>query len=157
MGEQITVEKHNHLGEPVVQYEGEVLQRTENSVCLRANFSRSESDLGFVVFRQGDLFIEWFYNDRWYNIFQVHEGESGHIKGWYCNVTRPAHITDDRVISDDLEVDVFVFPNGNIVLLDEEEFGELDLPTDDRLEALRAIQTIRQSVDDRQSPFDQIR
>ncbi len=153
----IVVEKHNHLGEPVVQYDGEVLRRTDNSVCLRAIFNRPESDLGFVTFRQGDLFIEWFYNDRWYNIFQVHEGESARIKGWYCNVTRPAYIAEDVIVSDDLEVDVFVFPNGNVVLLDEEEFGKLELPTEERMEALHAIQSIRQAVADRQAPFDQIR
>jgi uncharacterized protein len=153
----IIVEKHDHLGEPVVRYEGEILQRTEYSVCLRAIFSRPESDLGFVSFQSGDVFIEWFYTDRWYNIFQVHEGESGRIKGWYCNVTRPAYIAHDIIVSDDLAIDIFVFPNGNIVLLDEEEFSKLDLPTDERLEALRAIQTIRQAVNDRQPPFNQIR
>jgi uncharacterized protein len=153
----ITVEKHNHLGEPVVQYQGEVLKRTDQSVCLRAIYNRPESDFGFVVFRPGDLFIEWFYSDRWYNIFQVHEGESARIKGWYCNVTRPAYIAEDVISADDLEVDVFVFPNGNIALLDEEEFSQLDLPTEERMEALHAIQSIRQAVTNRQPPFDQIR
>lgn len=153
----ITIEKRNHLGETVTTYPGEVLQRAENFVCLRAVFARSESDLGFVTFRRGDVFIEWFYNDRWYNIFQVHEGESAQIKGWYCNITRPALIDDNQVAADDLAVDVFVFPNGHIVLLDEEEFAQLDLTTEERLEALNAVQTIRQDVANRQAPFDQVR
>ena len=152
----ITVEKRDHDGNLVVEYQGEVLQRGDNFVCLRAVFQRSESDLGFVVFRQGDVFIEWFFSDRWYNIFQVHEGDSARIKGWYCNVTRPATITDQKVGADDLEIDVFIFPNGNVVLLDEEEFSHLELPPDERIAALRAIQTLRQEVDARKAPFDQI-
>lgn len=150
----ITIEKRNHSGEQVWQYEGEVLERGDTWICLRAIFDRPESSLGFVTFRQGDVFIEWFFTDRWYNIFQVHDGDSTRIKGWYCNITRPAVISDTHLRADDLELDVFVFPNGTVALLDEKEFSDLDLPTSERMEALRAIQTIRKDVAERNPPFD---
>ena len=106
----ITVEKRNHRGEPVVRYSGERIEQGDNYVCLRAVFERPAANLGFVVFNPGDVFIEWFYTDRWYNIFQVHEGDTPVIKGWYCNVTRPAVIDEQLIYADDLEVDVFVTP-----------------------------------------------
>jgi protein associated with RNAse G/E len=149
----ITVFKNNHLGEPVWQYQGNVIERGDTYVCLRAFFDRKEANLGFVTFRQGDLFIEWFFTNRWYNIFQVHDGDSEHVKGWYCNITRPAIITEDTVEADDLELDVWISPNGMMMLLDEKEFSDLDLPTDERMAALRAIQTIRRDVAEREAPF----
>ncbi len=149
----INIEKHNHNGEFVLTYPGEIIEQGETWVCLRAVFDRNESNLGFVIFRRGDVFYEWFFNDQWYNIFQVHDGDSPTIKGWYCNITRPAHIDADRVYSDDLELDIFVTPNGTIILLDEEEFAALNLTTDERMAALRAIQDIRQRVSARMLPF----
>ena len=152
----ITVYKNNHRGEPVWQYQGSVIERGDNYICLRAYFDRKEANLGFVSFNRGDLFIEWFFNDRWYNIFQVHEGDSEVIKGWYCNITRPALIGEDSIMADDLELDIWVMPNGTTMLLDEKEFGDLDLSTDERMAALRAIQTIRQDAAERQGPFHAI-
>ncbi|MBL8117208.1 MAG: DUF402 domain-containing protein [Anaerolineae bacterium] len=153
----IIVEKRDHQGNTVWQYPGEVIERGANYVCLRAVFDRVEANLGFVVFRQGDVFFEWFYDDRWYNIFQVHEGDTTIIKGWYCNITRPAHISDTMVAADDLELDVFVMPNGTIILLDEEEFDTLNLETDERMAALRAIQALQQRVAARETPFNAVR
>jgi hypothetical protein len=153
----ITIEKYDHSGRFVTRYAGEVLERGETWLCLRAVFEREDVNLGFVTFRAGDVFIEWFFSDRWYNIFEVHDLDSGRIKGWYCNITRPASIEDSRVAADDLELDVFVMPNGTIILLDEEEFSALDLPTDERMAALRAIQSLRQQVSGQEGPFRAIR
>lgn len=153
----ITVYKYNHAGEYVLQYEGDVLERGATWVCLRALFDRDDADLGFVVFRRGDAFIEWFYSDRWYNVFQVYDGDSPRLKGWYCNITRPAEISEGDVRADDLELDVFVSPNGTIMLLDEKEFSALDLPIEARIAALRAVETIRRCVTTREAPFDGVR
>ena len=152
----MNIEKHDHHGEFVLTYPGEVLEQGETWVCLRAVFDRSQTDLGFVIFQPGDVFYEWFFSDHWYNIFQVHDGATETIKGWYCNITRPAHIEANRVSSDDLELDVFVMPNGTIILLDEAEFAALNLATDERMAALHAIQNIRQRVSSRDLPFTAI-
>jgi len=154
---EITVQKRNAAGEVVLSYQGEIVDRGDYWVCLRAPFERPDVDLGFVVLRQGDIFTEWFFNDRWYNIFQVEDVDTGELKGWYCNITRPADITDDTVNADDLHLDVFVTPVATVLLLDEDEFTALHLPTDERMEALRAVEAIRELVADYAPPFDQIR
>jgi hypothetical protein len=154
---KFTVYKCNHEGAMIWEYEGKRIDGGENWIRLNAHFNRPDTDLGFVNFRFGDLFVEWFYSDRWYNIFQVHEGDGPKIKGWYCNITRPATITESEVWSDDLALDVFVTPNGSVMLVDEEEFSDLNLPTDERMAALRAVEAIRRAVNAREEPFDKIR
>lgn len=153
---QITVSKLNHLGIKQLSYPGTIVERGTTYVCLQAVFSFNDNDQGYVVFRRGDVMTEWFFSDRWYNIFQINDVDDGRIKGWYCNVTRPAVITEQSVAADDLALDVFVKPNGEILVLDEDEFAALDLPFDDREAARRAVEQIRQTVAQRATPFDQI-
>ena len=152
----ITVIKRDHNGGFLWQYEGERIDGGATWVCLRARFNRNDSDAGYVVFRRGDVFTEWFYADRWYNIFEMHDVDDGHLKGWYCNVTRPALITETTVEADDLALDMFVSPNGAILVLDEDEFAALDLTDQDRQQALAALDAIRQLVETRQAPFEGI-
>ncbi|MGQ9889191.1 MAG: DUF402 domain-containing protein [Aggregatilineales bacterium] len=152
-----TVYKRDHAGRVVWRYSGEVVARGATWVCLRAVFERDQADLGFVTLRRGDIFIEWFYADRWYNVFRVEEAGSGRLKGWYCNVTRPARIASDSVCADDLALDVFVMPDGSLRLLDQDEFEALDLTPNERAAALGAVEAIRSAVVARALPFGDVR
>ena len=41
--------------------------------------------------------MECFYNDRWYNILEIHDRDDDRLKAWYCNVTLPAEFTPGRI------------------------------------------------------------
>lgn len=151
-----TVYKCDHEGRVVWQYYGMVLERGAGWVCLTAVFNGRESDMGFIVFRRGDVFTEWFYADRWYNVFRIADGETGTLKGWYCNITRPAQITADSVRADDLALDVFVTPAGQVLLLDEDEFTALNLAADDQQAAYQAVEALRDLAARRAEPFDEL-
>ncbi len=151
-----TVVKCNANGEEVLRYTGDVLERGETSICVRAIFQIEEADIGVAVFRQGDVFTEWFYSNRWYNVFKIESADTGQLKGWYCNITRPAVITDTFVRADDLALDVFINPAGETFILDEREFNALDLTATERASAQNAVSLILQAVSARQPPFDVI-
>lgn len=152
----IKVVKRDHRGEPVIEYSGELVARGATWVCLRAPFNLPDKDAGYVVFRRGDTFVEWYYSDRWYNVFELYDVETGALKGWYCNVTRPAELGDDVIAADDLALDVFVTPEGAITVLDEDEFAALDLATDEQRAALAAVEAITRAVQARVTPFQQV-
>ena len=151
---RITVRKLNVKGEQTWSYPAVVLERTANSVLLEARFNRDTTDLGYAVFETGDRFVEWFFADRWYNVFEVHSVHDDRIKGWYCNVTKPAIIGDGFVSAIDLALDVWVGPDGSIAVLDEDEFAALGLSGADRAEALDALKELKSMVQERQKPFD---
>jgi hypothetical protein len=154
----ITVIKRRHDGLPVFRYDGEVVEQSESFVFLRAYFGRDDVATDYITYRRGDLFLEWFYADRWYNVFKIFDVGDGRLKGWYCNITRPAVITSTpervTVYADDLELDVFVFPNGEVLLLDEDEFAALALSDDERRAALDAVREIRRLAARGAAPFD---
>lgn len=149
----ITVHKLNEQGVETWQYKGEVVERTENSLTLHAHFDRDEVRFFGLKLKRGDLFVETFYKDRWYNIFAIYDqGGKGH-KGWYCNVTRPAVIGDGHIYAEDLALDLLVFPDGSQEVLDEAEFDALELSEGDRRSALDALDELRRLADRREGPF----
>ena len=125
---KITVVKRNAAGEAVWQYLGEVLARGENYVQLLAHFNRPDQPLMDTVLRTGDVFLETFYTDRWYNVFEIRDRESDALKGWYCNLGRPAvWVAPDVISYVDLALDLWVSSTGQQTVLDEDEFAALDL------------------------------
>jgi uncharacterized protein len=152
-----TIRKQNHLGKEVLVYEGEVIERGEGFVCIRATFAMETRDLGYIVMKTGDIFTEWFYSNRWYNIFRVQDVDSGELKGYYCNLTRPAQISETEVKADDLELDIFVKPDGQLLVLDLDEYKMLDLSEAESAAVQAAMEEIAQRVAKRDKPFDEIR
>ena len=149
----MTVYKLDAHGHEVLSYNGDVVARGASWVYLKAVFQVERADIGAAVFYRGDVFHEWFYSDRWYNVFRVHAGDSGLLRGWYCNVTRPATITSDSVRSDDLALDLFITPQGERHLLDEDEFAALDILPAERQQARTAVDAIWTAYQRVEAPF----
>jgi hypothetical protein len=151
---QITIIKNDHTGREVWRYQGRVLRSDASQVVLEACFDHDEVDLGYVIFRRGDRFVERHYSDRWYNIFEVHDAQDDHLKGWYCNITRPAVLLPDEIRADDLGLDVFVHPDGRMLTLDQDEFDALPLDEGERRAALDGLAELKRLIQTRSPPFD---
>ena len=141
---RIKVQKKNLSGEVTVEYEGDILQRDENSVTLEALFTRADMPFMDVVFKKGDHFVEYYFTDRWYNIFTIHDRDDGKIKGWYCNIGKPAEIADGIVSYVDLALDLWVSANGKQTMLDEDEFEDLGLDAELRAAALKGLGELKE-------------
>lgn len=139
----ITVVKLDHNGRHVLNYPGQVLACSHRSVVLEAYLSRGPFQTGPVTLKPGDRFVEHFYSDRWYNVFELYDRDDDRFKGWYCNVTRPAVIGVDSVAAEDLALDLLVRPDGESVVLDQDEFDALDLAFPERQLALAALQRLQ--------------
>jgi len=136
------VYKLDENGTPVWQYPAEVLERRPNCVRLEAFFDREDMDLGFTTFKRGDRFIEHYYSDRWYNIFAIYDRDDGRLKGWYCNICRPAEIGETAVRCADLALDVWVTPAGEATILDEEELAALNLTEATKIASRTALRQL---------------
>lgn len=121
------IQKKNPNGDVVVQYDGEVIKHEEGAIVLEAFFGRDDMTFMNVTLKRGDRFVETFYTDRWYNIFEIFDRDDGAFKGWYCNIGKPAVIENDVVSYVDLALDLWVAPDGTQTILDEDELLELNL------------------------------
>lgn len=153
----ITVIKRDAHGKVELSYRAVLRERTDSFICIDAIFTFADRDLGYVKLRRGDRFREWFYSDRWFNIFRVADGETNSLKGWYCNITRPPIIDAHQIAAEDLCLDLFVYPDGRTLLLDEDDFAKLKLAPGEVEEAWQAVAAIGRLVEKRLPPFDEIR
>jgi len=151
-GMNIKVQKKNLAGEVTWQYEGMVLRRESNLVVLEALFNRPDMPFMDVVFKQNDRFVETFYNDRWYNIFEIYDRDDGKIKGWYCNIGKPAMIEEEVVSYIDLALDLWVSLDGIQTVLDEDEFEALGLDEMVHASALSGLSELKKLFKDKRPP-----
>jgi protein associated with RNAse G/E len=128
IGETITVRKLLHDGTPSYTWDGSVVASSSNELVLEALFTRGPRDLGYVVLEPDDLFVEFYYYAHWFNIFQIFKAD-GTLKGWYCNIGRPPRLHPGELHYVDLALDLFVYPDGRELVLDEDEFQELSRST----------------------------
>ena len=156
MSASIVIKKLNLAHELMWTYTGHVIEQMPTRIKLEARFNRESIDLGYAVFEKNDRFVEWFFADRWYNIFEVHSVQDDHLKGWYCNIVQPALFQDGEIAQVDLALDVWIAPDGSTRLLDEDEFAALALDAEMRAHAQHAVTELLALVQHRAAPFHSI-
>lgn len=127
-------------GRTKIRYGAELLGDDGTRVVVRAPWAGDGvRDFGFVRFEKGDVFTEYYWRDRWYAVKEVRNSE-GTLKGWYCDVTRPATLSGTELVVEDLDLDLWHSADGRDVLrLDEDEFAESGLAATDPEAAAAAV------------------
>jgi len=108
----IKIIKQDYLGRNVWEYSGNLLERRENRIIIEAFFDRGETLVDELYLREGDKFIETYFLDKWFNIYEIQDQQDGSIKAWYCNISFPAEFSDNTLMYRDLELDLLVYPDG---------------------------------------------
>ena len=132
MKNNLLIIKRDHVGKEVWRYPSLLIQHSQMGVLVEALFNRDDLPFHGLIFKRNDRFLELYLYKRWFNIFAIHDRDNDALKGFYCNVTHPALISDGQIAYDDLALDLLVYPNGNQLVLDEDEFNLLPLSTQDR-------------------------
>jgi len=140
---KIKVQKKDPTGKVLLEYDGDELRRDEHSITLEALFTRDDMPFKDVIFKKGDRFVEYYYSNRWYNIFAIYDRDDGKLKGWYCNIGKPAVIEDHVVSYADLALDLWVSVDGKQTVLDQDEFEALDLNDELRRSALCGLEDLK--------------
>ena len=155
--QEITVNLLKPAKGTTITYRGELVSAESGHLLVHALWERPRIDLGYVVFEPGDHFYEHYYTRRWYNICEVRDA-AGALKGWYCNVTRPAELDSATLLSEDLELDLFVPPDRRDILrLDLDEFEARGLAASDppaHAAALAALDELERMARAGEPPFD---
>lgn len=139
---KITLFKQNDKGLVIWVYQGRELHRQDNLIIVEAFFNRADTKINDLVLKNMDRFVETFFTDRWYNIFSIYDKDTNEIKGWYCDICRPANISDLEIKYQDLGLDLLVFPDGRKIIVDQDEFDALDLDDLTREKALESLQEL---------------
>ncbi|MFG2644008.1 DUF402 domain-containing protein [Streptomyces sp. NPDC048370] len=127
-------------GRTKIRYPADVVADDGSRLTVRAPWAADGvRDFGFVRFEPGDVFVEHYWRDRWFAVKEVRSSD-GTLKGWYCDITRPAVVDGCEVVVEDLDLDLWVSADGSEVLrLDEDEFAASGLAAADPAAAARAV------------------
>ncbi|RII18858.1 hypothetical protein DSC45_09570 [Streptomyces sp. YIM 130001] len=130
-------------GRTKIRYPALLLHDDGTRVSLRAAWAGDGvRDFGAFRFEPGDVFTEHYWRDRWYAVKAVRAAD-GSLKGWYCDVTRPAVAGDGEVRVEDLDLDLWCSADGRTVLrLDEDEFARSGLAERDPGAAAEAVRAL---------------
>jgi hypothetical protein len=130
-------------GRTKIRYRAELLHDDGTRITVRAAWAGDGvRDFGFVRFEPGDVFTEHYWRDRWYAVKEVRDAR-GTLKGWYCDITRPATVSGTELVVEDLDLDLWRSADGGTVLrLDEDEFAASGLAARDPGAAEAAVKAL---------------
>jgi protein associated with RNAse G/E len=150
----------------VLKYDGTVHRRwralralrEDSLLVLDAVFEEEVRHSQLGVIRRGTVSIEYYWLDRWYNVFRFLEPD-GSVRNFYCNVNMPPRF-DGRTLSYvDLDMDIVVSPALSYEILDMDEFWinaeRYKYPLEVQNRARGALYELISLIEAREFPFNQ--
>jgi len=119
----VTVEALNFDLSLRKSWHARLLESRDDRIVLLGEFHRDINHPELGIIRRGTRSREFFFADRWYNIFEFTEA-SGELRSFYCNIAMPPTFEDSILRYVDLDIDVSVAPDGTVKVLDLDEFYE---------------------------------
>jgi protein associated with RNAse G/E len=119
--DQITVRVLKYDGTEYRRWKATLAQRDESLIVLDAAFADEVRHSLLGKISRGTRTIEYYWLDRWYNIFRFLESD-GTTKLYYCNVNMLPEISRDILSYIDLDLDILVQPDFSYQVLDLDEF-----------------------------------
>jgi protein associated with RNAse G/E len=104
-------------------WKADFIEQRDSLLIFHGEFEEEvrHSELGII--RRGTISYEYYWLDRWYNVFKFFE-PSGELRNFYCNLNMPPRFKNNVLDYVDLEIDVLVSKNFEVKILDREEFEE---------------------------------
>jgi protein associated with RNAse G/E len=119
--EEITVRVSKYDGTEYRRWNARRAQIEGSLIVLDAEFEYEVQHHLLGQIERGTRTIEYYWLDRWYNIFRfLNEDDSTRL--WYCNVNAPPTVDGDVLSYVDLDIDVLVQPDLSYQVLDLDEF-----------------------------------
>lgn len=153
----ITVRAHKYDGSEHRNWPAQVLRQEGSLIVLDACFDQEISHdlLGTIV--AGTTSIEYYWLDRWYNVFRFSQPD-GELRNYYCNVNVPPEFDGENLSYVDLDIDILVEPDFSFRIVDLEDF-EANAPRygySDRVQqsARQALTELVGLIENRSFPFN---
>ncbi len=98
-----------------------LLERTQNQIILLGEFDKEVIHQSLGVIRRGTISYEFFWLDKFFNVFRFHEPD-GSFRNFYCNINLPPKFETNVIDYVDLDLDVLILRDFSFEILDVDEF-----------------------------------
>ena len=154
--EQIHVRVLKYDGAEYRRWHARLAQREGSLIVLEAAFEFDVQHHLLGDIRRGTRTIEYYWLDRWYNVFRF-LSDDGETRLWYCNVNLPPTLAGGVLSYVDLDIDVLVQPDLSYEVVDKDEFEQnaaaFGYPPETVTAAHAAVRELVNLIETRQFPF----
>ena len=152
----ITVRVHKYDGSEHRSWNAKVLRQEGTLLVLDAMFDKEIRHDLLGTIAPGTKSIEYYWLDRWYNIFRFAE-PNGELRSYYCNVNVPPAF-DGQVLSYvDLDLDILVEPDLSYRVVDFDDFelnaARFGYSEDVQTKARQGLERLVELIEARAFPF----
>lgn len=152
----IVVRVFKYDGTEYRRWTARVAKWEESLIVLDAVFEYNVKHEVLGEIPRGTRTVEYYWFNRWYNIFQFLEDDAS-TRLWYCNINTPPTLEGGLLSYIDLDIDVLVQPDFTFAVLDLEEFEQnaklFSYDEQVRREVKRALDEVISLIEARQFPF----
>src|SRR5260370_37782765 len=120
--EELTVRVLKCDGAEHRRWSAKLARREGSLIVLDAAFEFDVQHHLLGDIQRGTRTIEYYWLDRWYNVFRFLEGD-GSTRLFYCNVKTPPKFGNELLTYIDLDIDIPVQPDFSNQVLDLEDFS----------------------------------
>jgi protein associated with RNAse G/E len=154
--DQITVRVLKYDGAEYRRWNARLARREDSLLVLDAEFDVDVKHQLLGEIKRGTRTIEYYWRDRWYNVFRF-RNDDGQTRLFYCNVNTPPIFEGNTLSYIDLDIDLLVQPDFSYQLLDLDEFEKhaelFGYDDDTRRQAHSAVDELVAMIRTRQFPF----
>ena len=104
-------------------WKADLIKKQDSLLIFVGEFEKEVKHSELGVIGRGTISYEYYWLDRWYNIFKFFE-PNGNLRNFYCNLNMPPEFKEGVLDYIDLDIDVLVSKNFEVKILDREEFEE---------------------------------
>ncbi len=154
---ELTVRVLKHDGSEHRRWRGRVAKQEANLIVLNAEFDVDVSHHLLGEIKRGTRLIEYYWLDRWYNVFRFLR-DDGSTRLYYCNINKPPAFDGRCLTYIDLDIDVLVQPDYSYEVLDLDEFNAnsetYNYSAEEKANVAKALEDLCRMIQSRQFPFD---
>jgi len=119
----VTINSRKFNGDIHRAWKAELLEKRGSLLVFKGVFENEVRHSKLGVIGRGTISYEYYWLDRWYNVFRFHEPD-GALRNFYCNINLPPSFENEVLDYIDLEIDVLVAKDFETEILDLDEFEE---------------------------------
>lgn len=153
----ITINSRKYDGKIHRSWKAELICQKDSLLILVGKFEQEVKHSYLGVIRRGTVSYEYYWLDRWYNVFRFHEPD-GNLRNFYCNINQPPKFEKGTLDYVDLDIDILVWKDLSTSILDLDEFDEnarIFNYSDDLIKRSKETLTLLlHQIKDRKFPFD---
>lgn len=153
----VTINSRKFGGAIHKTWKAELIERNDSLLTFVGVFKNEITHSHLGVIGRGTISYEFYWLDRWFNVFRFHEPD-GSLRNFYCNINMPPKFENEVLDYVDLDVDVLVWKDFSIEILDVDEFEEnskrFDYPAEIKNKVEVSLKNLIRLVENREFPFD---